>query len=205
MKKDFIDFLAERNSIRKFDTSHRISKQEIEEILSLAAKAPSGNNTQPWKVVTVMNKEVQKQLVPLSFNQSQIEDAAAIFIVFGDPLEYDVDHLADYKARNEHLSPEEIEKFKEKMTKFYEMSPIDKGPEALKLDCGLFSMNLLSAIRAYGYDGAPMRGVNFAGIKELLSIPEDWLPILIIPFGKANEPGRPKVRKPVAEFTRFII
>ncbi|MGC4020056.1 MAG: nitroreductase family protein [Muricomes sp.] len=204
MKQDIIDFLSERNSIRNFDSHYIIPVQDINKILSLASKAPSGNNTQPWKVVTIKNKELQKQLQSLAFNQKQLETASAIFIVFGDPYEYNIVHLIDYKIHNENLSPERAAEFGSKMENFYEISPTDKGAEGLKLDCGLFSMNLLYSIRAYEYDAVPMRGVNFDKLKELLKIPYSWIPILMIPFGKAIETGNQKTRKSIDKFSILI-
>lgn len=204
MKQSIIDFLSERKSVRKFDSTVEIATKEIEGILTLAAKAPSGNNTQPWKVITVKNKELKKQIQALAFNQKQLETASAMFLVFGDSDAYDIEHQISYKKEAEQLSEERIQAFREKMESFYQLSPLDKGTEGLKLDCGLFAMNLLYAIRAYDYDAVPMRGADFEGIKKLLTIPSSWLPIVMIPFGKAVESGRYKIRKSVTDFNRMI-
>ena len=50
-----LDFLDGRKSVRTFDPTAQISNQEIMDILSHAANAPSGNNFQPWKVFVVKN------------------------------------------------------------------------------------------------------------------------------------------------------
>lgn len=57
-----LDFLDGRKSVRTFDPTAQISNQEIMDILSHAANAPSGNNFQPWKVFVVKNKEKQEIL-----------------------------------------------------------------------------------------------------------------------------------------------
>ncbi|MFN0296581.1 nitroreductase [Acinetobacter albensis] len=50
-----------RQSIRAF-TDQAISQDEIQEILELASRAPSGTNIQPWKVYVVQgNKKVEIQ------------------------------------------------------------------------------------------------------------------------------------------------
>lgn len=76
-----LDFLDGRKSVRTFDPTAQISNQEIMDILSHAANAPSGNNFQPWKVFVVKNKEKQEILKNISFKQQQIADASAVFLI----------------------------------------------------------------------------------------------------------------------------
>ena len=47
--RDFDDLVRSRNSVRAF-TSQPVSRELISGILDIAARAPSGTNTQPWQV-----------------------------------------------------------------------------------------------------------------------------------------------------------
>lgn len=198
------EFLNSRSSIREFDPHFEISDQEIEDILKTAATAPSGNNTQPWKVVAVKSKELQKQIYELSFRQPQLESASVIFLIFGDLEAYDIDRLFAYNVENKIMPLTNEKAFKEKMNQFYSLSPSDNSVAGLMLDCGLFSMNLLHAIRAAGYEGVPMRGANFEAIKKALGIPAAWQPILMIPAGKGTAKGRKRIRRSPQEFSVIL-
>ncbi|MGT2907548.1 nitroreductase family protein [Streptococcus dentiloxodontae] len=80
----------------------------------------------------------------------------------------------------------------------------EKGIEGLRLDVGLFAMNLMQVVRTFGYDSVPMRGVDFEVIKTYLKVPNDWEPILMLPVGKALQAGYPHVRNTVEEFAEII-
>ena len=51
--------IASRMSVRAF-TKEAVSKSAILKLLNLAARAPSGTNTQPWKVYVLEGKPLQE-------------------------------------------------------------------------------------------------------------------------------------------------
>ena len=55
---DIIDAIQKRQSIRSFEEKE-VSQELIKEILNISKLAPSGGNTQPWKIY-VFNKEIIK-------------------------------------------------------------------------------------------------------------------------------------------------
>jgi len=54
------EVITSRKSIRAFLTTP-VAREDIQEILEIAARAPSGTNTQPWKVY-VLTGEIKQQL-----------------------------------------------------------------------------------------------------------------------------------------------
>ena len=50
---DVFQALSSRRSVRAFRPDKPVERQVVEQILALAARAPSGTNTQPWKVRVV--------------------------------------------------------------------------------------------------------------------------------------------------------
>ena len=182
---DYLHFLDERASVRQFDPNTILSNDLIKEMLKHASYAPSSNNFQPWRVVVVKNKEKQRELKRLSAYQPQVETASAVFLLFGDKESYNLERWQAF-----HLKEGVITE--------------DNAVEGLRLDVGLFAMNLMQVVRAFGYDSVPMRGVDFEAIKIYLKVPNDWEPILMLPVGKALQAGYPHVRKSVEEFAEII-
>ena len=45
---DFMEGLLTRRSVRKYDTSKKISKETIREIIKAAQYSPTAHNKQPW-------------------------------------------------------------------------------------------------------------------------------------------------------------
>ena len=49
--------LLTRRSVRKFDSSKKLSKEDFEDLLKIAMYAPSGCNRQPWEFVVVEDED----------------------------------------------------------------------------------------------------------------------------------------------------
>ncbi|MGT2907723.1 nitroreductase family protein [Streptococcus dentiloxodontae] len=201
---DYLHFLDGRRSVRQFDAKEEMSNAVIREMLAHASYAPSGNNFQPWRVVVVKNKAKQKELKQLSAHQPQVETASAVFLLFGDKEAYDLDWWQAFHVEKGLATRAEAAVRSERIGQYFALHPEDKEIEGLRLDVGLFAMNLMQAVRAFGYDSVPMRGVNFDAIKTYIDVPNGWEPILMLPVGKAVQAGHPHVRKSVEEFTEII-
>ena len=69
ISNDFSDIVYDRRSIRNFDTSVKISREELLEILDKTVTAPSSVNMQPWRFVVVDSEEGKEKLKPfISYN-----------------------------------------------------------------------------------------------------------------------------------------
>lgn len=199
-----LDFLDERKSVRIFDPKAQISNQEIMDILAHASNTPSGNNFQPWKVFVVKNKEKQAILKNFSFNQQQVADASAIFLIFGNKSNYDVQKIMKFNLENCIISESQLIEKTNRVRTYLKLHPEDISNEGLRFDNGLFAMNLMHIIRAFGYESNPMRGTDFQKIMEFLNIPQNLVPILMLPIGKPLKAGYPHQRYPINDFVKII-
>ena len=59
-----MDLILGRRSIRKYDESHKIPRDELNEILMNAMKAPSSKNMQPWRFLVIDTAEGKNKLAP---------------------------------------------------------------------------------------------------------------------------------------------
>ena len=60
ISNDFSDIVYNRRSIRNFDTSVKIPREEMLEILDKTVTAPSSVNMQPWRFVSLIAKKAKK-------------------------------------------------------------------------------------------------------------------------------------------------
>ena len=199
----YLDFLDERTSVRTFDPHDEIADAVIYDMLKHASYAPSSNNFQPWRVVVFKDKQSQKHLKELAFNQQQVLDASAVFLILGDKRSYDIDSLNAFNIQHGIMTAEEAHKRRERIEAYFRLHPEDKDKEGLRLDIGLFAMNLMHVIRTYGYDSVPMRGVDFHSIMKEYSIDSELEPILLLPIGKKAANGHPHLRYDVKDFVIF--
>ncbi len=175
-----------RRSIRKFKPEP-IPREKLEEMLSLAIKAHSSNNLQPWRVVVVQNPELKERLREAANNQAQVSSAPAVFVVYSD--------MKDTLERVEEIfhpgfSQEQKQTRAANMRKAWE-GKSDEERENWGKAQGFILLGFLMLIaRSFGYDTVPMGGFNAAKVKELLGLPSHVAITALLPIGVADEAGR---------------
>lgn len=80
---DFLEFIKERKSVRSF-IYKTIDKSTINAIIEAGRWAPSGKNSQPWKVCIVIHPTLKRMLADLTKYGGIIEEAYVNFVVFLD-------------------------------------------------------------------------------------------------------------------------
>lgn len=88
--------IQERRSIRSFKTDP-VEPEKIEAILEAARWAPSGKNTQPWRLVLVESQEKREQLGRLVTQMDMIRTAPVTIAVLLD-TEAGYDRIKDIQA-----------------------------------------------------------------------------------------------------------
>jgi len=64
-----------RYAVQAFDADSAVSQNDIEEIVDVFRLSPSSFGLQPWKLVVIQDKKLQKELVSVSYGQAKIADA----------------------------------------------------------------------------------------------------------------------------------
>ena len=77
---DLLHFLKTRSSVRSY-SAEPLEPEDIEYILACASTAPSAGNRESWDVVLVTDEDLRMDLALAAFEQQQIQDAPAIFVV----------------------------------------------------------------------------------------------------------------------------
>ena len=220
--------IASRRSVRAFLPTP-VPRQTIEDILAVASRAPSGVNTQPWKV-TVLTGDAKDTL---SKKILAAHDAnAAAGSTGADVGEYDY-----YPTE---WAPPYIDRRRKIGWDLYGLLGIGKGDKPRMhaqhgrnysffdapvgliftidrilrqgswLDYGMFLQNVMTAARGRGLDTCPQAA--FIGfhkiIAEHLALPPSEMVVCGMSLGYADEsaPENKLVteREPVSGFTRFV-
>ncbi|WP_438349368.1 nitroreductase family protein [Paenibacillus sp. FA6] len=197
---DFTEIITGRRSIKDYDTSVKISREEMTEILTEATLAPSSINLQPWRFVVIESPEAKAVLAPLArFNQNQVETSAAVIAVFGDLNNFDKAEEIYGKAVELGYMPLETKEMQlpRLSAHFATLDPQDNR-ETVLIDGGLVSMQLMLVARAHGYDTNPIGGFEKDQIAEAFGLDKDrYVPVMLISIGKAADQGYKSVRLPI--------
>lgn len=203
---DFNAIVTGRHSVRIYDETVKISKEEMTEILNEAATAPSSVNMQPWRFLVIDSEEGKAKLAPLAkFNQNQVNTSSAMIAVFGDLRNYDSMEEIYGTAVELGLMPQEVKDRQVAALSNY-FSNIDPGlnRDTVLIDGGLISMQLMLVARAHGYDTCPIGGFEKDQIAEAFGLDKDrYVPIMLISIGKAKDAGYQSYRLPAEKIAEW--
>lgn len=166
-----LDVIMARTSIRNF-TGDPVSKEQLETILKAGMAAPTAMNVQPWRFVVVTDKDKIAEVFAAGPRGGMFTTAGAVIVVCGQTT-------VMMKPFGQPDAPET-----EQPNKFwYE-------------DCSAAAENILLAAKALGLGAVWTAGYpaeeRIAPIAAALGIPENVVPLCIIPVGVPAEDPAPK-------------
>ncbi|OXM84877.1 nitroreductase family protein [Paenibacillus rigui] len=187
------ELILSRHSVRKYEPGVTIPDAELNEILELAASAPSSWNLQHWRFLVIREQANKEKLLPIAYNQQQVVDASVVVVVLGD-LEANLVAPKVYENATEQIR----EMMLGQINGAYQNNP-GLGRDEAFLNASLAAMQLMLAARVKGYDTVPMGGYSKEALIKEFNIPARYVPIMLLPIGKAQAPGRATDRLPLQE------
>lgn len=200
MTNDFKSIVLDRRSIREYDPSVKISKEEMREMINIATRAPSSVNLQPWRIVIVESDEGKEKLRPfMRFNKKQNDTSSAMLLIFGDMECFRLaETIYDQAVKDGHMPQEVRDKQVSSIVPLYQSFSREKMNEIIKVDSSLMAMQLMLVARSYGYDTNPIGGYIEENLAETFDLDSNrYVPVFIIAIGKALETGYSSLRLPV--------
>ncbi|MFD1901959.1 nitroreductase family protein [Enterococcus termitis] len=205
-ENNFDTIMKGRRSIRSYDPTVKISREEMEQIINDTVKAPSSVNMQPWRFTVVESEAGKEALEPLiRFNKLQNQTSAAMIVIFGDLNSFEYAEKIYSTAVEQNLMPQEVkDRQLEVLSPLFEQMATEDKKETAIIDGALAAMNLMLVARAYGYDTNPIGGFEREKIAEALGMDKErYYPVMIVSIGKANEEGYPSYRLPATDITTW--
>ena len=187
------EIIKARHSVRQYKPNVKIPENTLNEILELAALAPSSWNIQQWRFL-VIQEQAQKDLVKgIAYGQQQVSDASVVVVILGDLEANLTGHLIYDEAVAAGQLPAEVrDTLVAQIDAAYTNEQVARD-EANK-NAGLAAMQLMLAAKAKGYDTVAMGGFDKARLVEALKIPARYIPVMMIPIGEAATQARPTGR-----------
>lgn len=171
--EELITCIKSRCSIRSFIPDYYISDEDINKLLDAAKHSPSARNIQPIEFIVVRDKKTLKALCEPCQQKQTAEVSVAIVIIGDILLARKVSKLSSHSA-----------------------TTAEKGDGVfLYMDTAAATQNILLAATALGIDSLWISSFHEKLVADLLTIPETYKPLVIIPLGKRkNEPFCPPKR-----------
>ncbi|MEW4194142.1 nitroreductase family protein [Bacillus altitudinis] len=198
-----IDILKERASVKEYDTTHEMTKEELTELLDITTKAPSAWNLQHWHFTVFHSAESKAKLLPIAYNQKQISQASAVIAVLGD-LEANLKGEKIYSELAEHgfITEDIKETLMTQINGAYQSEQYAR--EAAYSNASLAAMQLMIAAKAMGYDTCAMGGFSKEAYVKEFNVSGRYEPVMLISVGKAAKEAHKSNRFDIEEVSDFL-
>ncbi|MFT6361135.1 MAG: nitroreductase/dihydropteridine reductase [Candidatus Paceibacteria bacterium] len=175
-----------RYATKKFDSEKKVPEEEVTELLKAMNLTASSYGLQPFEFVVVKNQDIQDQLLPVSWNQSQLSDASHV-IVIAAKTNMTADYIQDYIQRIadvRKVNLEDLEGYKQMMIGGPGTWSEDQVILWSQKQCYTVLGTLLLAAADLKIDACPMEGFQPDAYDEILGLKEQGLhATLVIPIG----------------------
>ncbi len=177
-----IEILKARKTTRYFDPDFIMSDEVVNELISLANKAPSSFNIQHVRYLVIRDPNLRQQIRQVAMDQAQVTDASILVVVCADYLAWQ----EGVKEKWSHVDEGTQGFIQQSILNFYHENKVLQRDEAIR-SCGMASQNLMLAATALGFDSGPMVGFDFDKVAKLIHLPENFLISNFVVLGKGLE------------------
>lgn len=175
-----------RYAVKKFDVDRTLSSEQLETVKNAFNLTATSYGLQPISMVIVANKEIQKKLVPYSFDQQQVAQASHVLVIC---IENEVDDkfISNYFKQVTNIrgvSNKILDPFKNALIDDFSKKDIQEIKDWSKNQAYLAMGNLLTVFAAEKIDACPMEGFVPEGYDDLLGLNKKGITsVLVMPIG----------------------
>ncbi|GMK41218.1 putative NAD(P)H nitroreductase MhqN [Paenibacillus sp. CCS19] len=204
---EFQSVLIDRRSANRFVEHVDIARHELEEIFALTKYTPTAYNLQHAHYVAVTDRRLIERIYEAAHKQYKIRTASAVIFVLGNTKAHlNAPEINEGLKTLGLLSEQEYQTVVDNTIQFYESRGEDFQREDAVRNASLSAMNLMLIAKDKGWDTCPMHSIEEQALKELIEVPEGFIPVMMITIGHASpESMRPRgYRKPTGEYVTYI-
>ncbi len=184
---DTFEAIRSRRAIKKFDSTYKMSDEQIDTLMNLTILSPTSYNQQNWRFITVTDQSIKDKISIAARNQAQPSDGSLVIILCGNLNAWNENPLRYWK----NSTSEKQEHVQNALRVKYAESPQNRRDEAIR-SCGFAGQTIMLAARQMGLDSCPMVGFEYDELAKIINLPDDHLIVLMIVVGKAAEPANPR-------------
>ena len=179
---DVFEAIETRRAIKKFDSTYKMSSEDIQKLMEHVILAPTSYNQQNWRFVYVTDQDVKEKISVAARGQAQPRDGSLVVVLCGDMTAWKTEPLRYWKNH----PVEKQETVKASLERKYDGNPQNQRDEAVR-SCGMAAQTIMLAARQMGLDSCPMVGFEYDDLAKVINLPDDHLIVMMVVVGKRAE------------------
>lgn len=203
----FIQNASWRYATKKFDTAKKVEEVNLETISETIRLTPTSFGLQPYAFYIINNNAINaptlEAIKDASWNQEQVGTCSNLIVFCSrtDLAQVKTEYF-DMLSAGDPDAKAKLAEYETMVTNFITTAT----PDWAKKQCYIALGFALAACAELSIDSCPMEGFDPTKVAEILKLPANLEPTLLMPIGyrDANENPHPKARFPKEKlFTNF--
>lgn len=189
----FLSNLEWRYAAKKFDTTKKVSDDDMNKILKAIRLTPTSFGMQPYHFYVVTNEEKKAAIEAAAYHQPQVSTSSHLIVMCArNDLTAVKDEYFDALSGGSNEVREKLSGFEQMVTGFLPHA----SPEWAKKQVYIAQGFALAACAELQIDSCPMEGFDAAAVAKILEVPSNLDVAVMIPVGyrAVDEHPRPKFR-----------
>lgn len=200
-----------RYATKQFDSSKKLSKEQVDTLLESVNLAATSFGLQPFDVLVVENPNTRQKLKEAAWGQSQVTDASQV-VIFAAKTNLSAAHVDEFLKRISDvrgISVDAMADYRQMMVGSIESRSQEALVQWAARQAYIALGTLLTACAVEGIDACPMEGFAPAQFDEILGLKEKNLTAVVmatVGFRSADDKYQhlAKVRRQLNDIVKFI-
>lgn len=205
-----IENLKWRYATKKYDTTKKVSEDDLQQIKEAIRLSPSSYGLQAFKILDIKDKDIREKLKLASYWQPQITEASHLLVFCGYANVNDghIDEYLNLKADTQGFDVELLKEFRNFMKVFIEGRKSGKQVWTAKQTYIALS-NAIAACAELKIDSTPMEGFESEKYNEILGLSSKGLKAdVLLAIGYRSDEDKTKydvrIRKPMESLFEIV-
>lgn len=181
-----LDDLKWRYATKKYDSSKKVSQEDVDKIVEAARMAPTSSGLQQFRVLVISNQQLKEKIVPIAMDQQNIAECShlLVFVAWDKYTEERINAAYDYTTDERGLPRGRFSSYTDRLKALYLSQTAEQNfaHTARQAYIG-FAMAIAQAAELK-VDATPMEGFDNDALDKLLNLrPEGLRSVLLLPLG----------------------
>jgi nitroreductase len=167
-----LEALRWRYATKVFDSSRKLTPEEVSTLEQGLVLTPSSFGIQPWRFLVISSPELRQRLRPHAWNQSQVTDASHLYVLCArtSVTPADVDRLMERTASLRDVPVETLQGYKGLIEGFVKGMSLEAQLAWNQRQVYIALGQLMTTAAFLGLDTCPIEGFEPEAVDEILGL-----------------------------------